>query len=170
MTEPVEDKALEEYLRRKSALSMGYKRLYVEEAPPPELDRAIAARARRALRWLVPALLATAMAAVLIAAANFGVNAWMGAMVAAEKNMKQRREEQRKKLEEERAKQPVTVVIDANATPTQQTSDAATREQAEQVARTEWLEKIEALKREGKTAEAEAELQRFRQAYPDGAK
>ena len=60
MSEQLEDKELEEYLRRKSALSLGYKRIYIE-APPQELDRAVAARARRALRWLGPALVAVAI-------------------------------------------------------------------------------------------------------------
>jgi hypothetical protein len=32
-----------------------------------------------------------------------------------------------------------------------------------------WLERIEALRDEGRTAEADAELERFRQAYPDRA-
>lgn len=170
MTEPAEDKALEEYLRRKSALSMGYRRLYIEEAPPPELDRAVTARARRALRWLVPALLAVAMGAALIMAANFGVNAWMDAMVVMEKSLKERREERRKQIEKERAEQPVTVVIDAKDIAAQQLADAAAREKADQIARTEWLAKIEALKREGKTAEAETEQRRFEQAYPSSAK
>jgi len=170
VSEPAEDKALEEYLRRKSALSMGYKRLYVEETTPPELDRAVTARARRALRWLVPALLAGGIAVALITAANFGVNAWMGAMVAAEKNLKERREAQRKKQDEERAKQPVTVIIDANANPPQATVDTAARKQIDQIARTEWIEKIETLKREGKTAEANEELKRFQQAYPNAVK
>lgn len=170
MTEPAEDKALEEYLRRKSALSMGYKRLYIEEAPPPELDRAVTARARRALRWLLPALLAIGMGVALITAANFGVNAWMKAMVVMEKSLKERREERRKQIEKERAEQPIGVVIDANDIAKQEAADAAAREQIDRIARTAWLEKIEALKREGKAGEAEAELQRFQQAYPNAAK
>jgi hypothetical protein len=170
VTEPTEDKALEEYLRRKSALSMGYRRMYIEEAPPPELDRAITARARRALRWLAPALVAAVMAVALIGAANYGVKAWMNAMVVMEKSMKQRRDERQKQLEKERAEQPIGVVIDADDIPKQDAADAAAREQIDRIARAAWLEKIEALKREGKTEEAEAEMQRFRQAYPDAAK
>lgn len=170
MTEPAEDKALEEYLRRKSALSMGYKRMYIEEAPPPELDRAITARARRALRWLAPALVAIVMAVALIAAANYGVKAWMNAMVVMEKSMKQRREERQKQIDKQRAETPIGVVIDADDIPKQEAADAAAREQIDRIARAAWLEKIEALKSEGKIEEAEAELQKFQQAYPDAAK
>lgn len=153
-----DDKALEEYLRRKSALSLGYKRLYVED-PPPELDRAITARARRALKYLVPGALALAIALTLVVGVNIGVNKWVKVMVGAEQTLKRQREEQRKREAEERAKQPVSVMIDARNLHEQPAADAP-------LSREEWLAKIDALKRAGKTAEAQAEQAKFQAAYP----
>ena len=172
MSEPRDDKALEEYLRRKSALSMGYKKIYVE-APPVELDRAIAARARRALRWLVPGLLAAVIALGLMVVVNIGVSRLMQATVSAERNALRVRKEQKEELERERARQPITVVIDAKDIPKEQAREAAAAAEELKIrtaAREHWLAKIEALERDGKQAEADAELRRFQETYPGSVK
>jgi hypothetical protein len=156
VTEPVEDKLLEDYLRRKSAISMGYKRIYVE-APPPELDRAVKARAERALRWLVPALISATLAFTVFFTINAGIHKWMDAMVSAERNLKQLRVEQQERERKEALEKPIVVAIDASSlnsvTPT------PTREA--------WLAEIAALRQAGKQAEADAEQQRMEAAFPD---
>ncbi len=172
VSEPRDDKALEEYLRRKSALSMGYKKIYVE-APPVELDRAIAARARRALRWLVPGILAACIALGLMVVVNIGVSKLMQATVSAERNALKIRKEQNEELERERARQPIAVVIDAKDIPKEEAREAAAAAEELKIkvaAREQWLAKIEALKRDGKQAEADAELRRFQKTYPDSIK
>src|SRR5215831_4357857 len=155
VSDPIEDRMLEEYLHRKSAISMGYRRIYVE-APSPELDRTVTARARRALRWLVPGAIATLIAIVLIFAVNFTVTKYMSLLVNAQKSMERMDAERQKKEEEERARQPVSVIVDPSQL--QQSDARPSREQ--------WLAKIDALKRAGKQAEAQAELKKFRAAYP----
>jgi len=147
---------LEEYLHRKSAISMGYRRIYVE-APPPELDRTVTARARRALRWLVPGAVATLIAVTLIVAVNFSVTKYMSLLVNAQKTMERMDVERQKKEEEERAKQPVSVIVDPSQL--QQSNVRPTREQ--------WLARIDTLKRAGRQAEAQEELKKLRAAYPD---
>jgi hypothetical protein len=162
---PAEDKDLEEYLRRKSALSLGYKKIYIE-APPPELDRAIAARARRALRWLVPGIISAAIAITLVVGINMGVTNLLTVTVNAERTQKRLRQEREERLERERASQPISVMIDAKDIAKQEAKSAAEKLKAEQAAREQWLAKIEVLKREGKQAEAEAELLNFNKAHP----
>jgi hypothetical protein len=172
VNDSAEDKALEEYLHRKSALSMGYRKVYVE-APPPELDRAITARARRAMRWLIPAIISASIGIGMIVSVNMGVAGWMRAMINAERNTNKIKQEQKEEAERELAKQPITVIIDAKNIPAEETKRAEAAEQKrklEQAARNEWLLKIEELKSAGKKAEAEAELQKFRTAYPDSGK
>jgi len=110
VTESTDDPDLRNYLQRKSALSMGYRKAYVE-APPPELDQAVKARARRALRWLGPAAIAGLITFVLVGGLIFGVGKWMQAMVAAERNIKEIRKQQAAERLEEQRKQPVTVII-----------------------------------------------------------
>jgi hypothetical protein len=166
---PAEDKDLEEYLRRKSALSLGYKKIYIE-APPEELDRAITARARRALRWLVPGIISAAIAIGLVVGINVGVNNLLTVTIQAEKTQARLRKEREEQLERERASQPISVMIDAKNIAPQAAKDAAEKLKAEQAAREQALAKIEALKREGKQAEAEAELRRFNAAYPAAKK
>jgi hypothetical protein len=162
---PAEDKDLEEYLRRKSALSLGYKKIYLE-APPPELDRAIAARARRALRWLVPGILSAVIAIGLVVGINVGVNNLLTVTVNAERTQIRLRKEREEELERERASQPISVMIDAKDIAKEEAKKNAEKLKAEQAARAQWLDKIETLKREGKQAEAEAELRKFNRAYP----
>jgi len=116
VNEPGDDPDLRNYLHRKSALSMGYRKAYVE-APPPELDQAVKARARRALRWLGPAALAGLITFLLVASLILGVGKWMQAMVAAERNIKEIRKQQTEERLEQQRNQPVTVVIDAGAPP-----------------------------------------------------
>jgi hypothetical protein len=162
---PAEDKDLEEYLRRKSALSLGYKKIYLE-APPPELDRAITARARRALRWLVPGILSAIIAIGLVVGINVGVNNLLTVTVNAERTQNRLRKEREEELERERASQPISVMIDAKDIAKEEAKKNAEKLKAEQAARAQWLDKIETLKREGKQAEAEAELRKFNRAYP----
>jgi hypothetical protein len=166
---PAEDKDLEDYLRRKSALSLGYKKLYIE-APPAELDRAIAARARRALRWLVPGILAAVIGIGLVVGINVGVHNFVTVAVKAEKNTARIRAENKAELERQRASEPIAVMIDAKNIASQEAKEAAEKQKAEQAAREQALIKIEALKREGKQKEADAELLRLQQAYPDSTK
>jgi hypothetical protein len=170
VTTPAEDKDLEDYLRRKSALSLGYKKIYIE-APPPELDRAIAARARRALRWIVPAVIAAAIAIGIVVSANFAVTKLMQASVMAERNAVKLRDEHRAQQERERLTQPVGVVIDAkNIAEQEAKAQAAVQKQKEKEGRDEWLAEIEALRRQGKNATADAELRRLNAAYPEYVK
>jgi hypothetical protein len=166
---PAEDKDLEEYLRRKSALSLGYKKIYLE-APPPELDRAIAARARRALRWLVPGILSAVIAIGLVVGINVGVNNLLTVTVQAERTQIRLRKEREEELERERAKQPISVMIDAKDIRIEEAKKNAEKLKAEQAAREQWLAKIETLKRAGKQSEAEAELRKFNKEYPPGKK
>jgi hypothetical protein len=172
VNDSTEDKALEEYLHRKSALSLGYKKVYVE-APPPELDRAIAARARRALRWIVPGILSIVIGVTIVASINMGVAGWMRAMVAAERNVNKIKQEQKEQAERELAKQPVTVIIDARDIAKEEEKryqEYERKQKIEQAAQAEWLNKIEALRSAGKQAEADAELKKFQAAYPDTVK
>jgi hypothetical protein len=164
---PAEDKDLEEYLRRKSAISLGYKKIYVE-APPPELDRAITARARRALRWIVPAIISAAIAVGVIVALNVGVNRVMQASVIAERNAVKLREERKAQQEIERLKQPIGVMVDANdIAPEEAKAAQAAQKKRERAARDQWLAEIEALQRKGKNSKAAAELHRMNAAYPE---
>ena len=156
MSESIEDRELREYLHRKSALSMGYKKVYVE-APPPELDRAVKARARRALQWLGPAALAACIAIGLMGGLVIGVSKFMDVAVKAERHAK------------EINTPPVTVAIDAKSLSMENAAPEA-GPTAEQPGREQWLAKIDALKKEGKQAEADAELARFRAAYPRESK
>lgn len=160
MSTPAEDKDLEEYLRRKSALSLGYKKIYIE-APPEELDRAITARARRALRWLVPGVLSLLIALGLVVGINVGVDRLVTVSVKAEKNAVRIKAEREKQIAEERAKQPVAVVIDASNIEAQAQKDAAERAEDQKI----WLEKIEELRKAGKTKEADLETQIFNEKY-----
>ena len=167
---PAEDKDLEEYLRRKSALSLGYKKLYIE-APPEELDRAIAARARRALRWLVPGILSAAIAIGLVVGVNMGVTNLMRVSVEAERNQNKLRQEREAQQERERLSQPIAVMIDAKDIAAQEAKDAqAAQQKAREAARAQWLAEIEALRRAGKDTKADTEQRRFDAAYPDSAK
>lgn len=170
MSTPAEDKDLEDYLRRKSALSLGYKKIYVE-SPPPELDRAITARARRALRWIVPAIISAAIAVGVIVSLNIGVSKVMQASVIAERNAVKLREERKAQQEAERLKQPIGVMVDAsNIAPQEQKAAEEAQKKKEQAARAAWLAEIESLRRQGKNARADAELRRMNAAYPEYAK
>lgn len=160
MSDPVDDRILEEYLHRKSALSMGYRRVYVE-APPAELDRAITARARRALRWLVPGALSVGIVCVVFVGLNLGVGKLMGTMKSAEQQMNRIKEERKQREEQERLNGPVTVIVDP------QSLGAPRAESPAQLTREQWLANIDALRRAGKTAEAEAELRRLNAIYPE---
>jgi hypothetical protein len=162
---PAEDKDLEEYLRRKSALSLGYKKIYIE-APPEELDRAITARARRALRWLVPGVLSLLIALGLVVGINVGVDRLVTVSVKAEQNAVRIKAEREKQIAEERARQPVAVVIDASNIEAQAQKDAAERAEDQKI----WLEKIEELRKAGKTKEADIETQIFNEKYSPSRK
>jgi hypothetical protein len=150
---------LQDYLARKSALSLGYKRVYVE-TPPPELDQAITARARRALRWLLPGVLAALIALTFIVGLNVGVGKWVNMMVSAERTVNRLEKERKEKAEKERLEAPVSVFVDAN-------SMAKSPAAEPQLSREAWLAKIEQLKKTGTAAQVEAELRSFRAAYPD---
>jgi len=167
---PAEDKDLEEYLRRKSALSLGYKKIYVE-APPPELDRAITARARRALRWLVPAIISAGIAVSLIVGVNYAISELMKVSIIAERNAVKLREERKAQQEAERLKQPIGVMVDANNIAPQEAKAAQDKQKKrEQLARDQWLVEIDTLRKQGKHATADAELRRLNAAYPEYAK
>jgi len=158
VNEPADDKLLEDYLHRKSALSLGYRKVYVE-APPPELDRAVKARAKRALRWLLPAAISLAIAIAVLIGINTGIHKWLDAMVDAERNLKKLRDEQAAEKRKKELEGPVVVAIDANSrdhasTPTQ----PRTRET--------WLAEIEVLRKAGRHEEADAELRKLQAAFP----
>jgi hypothetical protein len=162
VSDPVEDRLLEDYLHRKSALSMGYKKVYVE-APPEELDRAVKARAKRALRWLIPGTLSLLIGLSLVFGVNYGVYNWLNAAKQAEKAMEQRRAERRRLQQQqereriERGEEPIMIITPTEPPPSQSNPTPLTREQ--------WLNKIDALRRAGKSAEAEAEWQQFQQQH-----
>jgi hypothetical protein len=156
---PAEDKALEEYLRRKSALSMGYRKLYIE-APPPELDQAVKARAKRALRWLIPGIVSLVAAIGLIFGTIYVLQKWLDALVAREQALKQEYAEIMEKKRQEELKKPMLVAIDAETLTPKTVVVQMTREQ--------WRAHIESLRSAGKIAEADAELARYREAYPTG--
>jgi len=163
VSDPVEDKELDDYLRRKSALSLGYKKIYLE-APPPELDRAVKERAKRALRWLLPGIVSLGIALAMVFSVNYAIQQWLGAMVAAEKNLKRLQAEQDEAQRKEDLNKPVVVAIDA------QSLSAPTQNQASALSREQWLAQIEALRRAGKKTEADTELRRLQAAYPDNEK
>lgn len=159
MTTPVEDKALEEYLRRKSALSMGYRKLYVE-APPPELDRAVKARAKRALRWLLPGLVAFTITASMICGLYFATHTWVSLMVQRERELQEEYKALLEKKRQEDLKKPVVVTIDASKM-------ERTESKTVQMTRKQWRDYIEALRKAGWQEESDLELARYRIAYPD---
>ncbi len=161
LSDPADDRILQEYLHRKSALSMGYKRVYIEE-PPPELDRAVAARARRALRWLLPGILAAVIALGLLLGTSFGITKLVNKMVETEQTVKRIEKERKDQEEKERLASPVSVVIDSGSAATGSTTTTATA-----ISREKWLAKIEQLKRTGTAGEVDAEIRRFHDAYPD---
>ncbi len=156
VNEPADDKLLEDYLHRKSALSLGYRKVYVE-APPPELDRAVKARAKRALRWLLPAVFSLTLAIAVLIGINTGIHKWLDAMVDAERNLKKLRAEQAAEKRTTELEGPVVVAIDANSQPS---TSNRTR------TRSEWLAEIEALRKAGRHEEADAELRKLQAAYP----
>ncbi|HTE41348.1 MAG TPA: hypothetical protein VK629_10985 [Steroidobacteraceae bacterium] len=178
MSEPVEDKLLEEYLRRKSAISMGYKRIYVE-APPAELDKAVKARAERALRWLVPAIISITLAVSVLYSINVGIHKWMNAMVAAERNLEQLRKENAERERKEALEKPIVVAIDASSLkePLAPIEPEATQSEKAQIGRneaqpaqSEWLMQIEALRKAGKKEAADVEQRKMDAAYPQAKK
>lgn len=146
----LEDRELEDYLHRKSALSLGYKRIYVE-APPAELDRAVTARARRALRFLGPALIAAGIAIGIVLVLNTGIGRIMGALVMAERQQKEAAE-----------REPITVTIVEPIVPPRQTSASPTAE----MSREQWLAKIKSLRASGNAEAANIEQAKFNKAYP----
>jgi hypothetical protein len=145
-----DDTELVNYLHRKSALSMGYKKVYVE-APPAELDRAIKARARRALKFLGPAMLSALIALGTFTGLIVGVGKFMDMAVQADRH---KRELENPPVAVDLILETPVITLDKRATPSK-----LTREQ--------WQEKIETLKAAGKNAEAEAELRRFKEVYPN---
>jgi hypothetical protein len=159
VSEPVDDKLLEDYLHRKSALSMGYRRVYIE-APPPELDRTVTARARRALRWLVPGFLAAVIAFGMILGVDRGVTKYVGMMRSAEKNLEHLKQQRQEQEEKERESAPISVIVDPNA---------LIKDNAPPLSREAWTAKIESLKRAGRKAEAQEELKKFRSTYPSAS-
>jgi hypothetical protein len=142
-----DDQELTHYLHRKSALSMGYKKVYVE-APPAELDRAIKARARRALKFLGPAMLAALIALGTFGGLIIGVGKFMDAAVQLERHNN----------EVDNPPVAVDLTIAAVATDNKPAPVKLSREQ--------WQKKIDSLKKNGKLKEAEAEIGKFKDAYP----
>ena len=163
MSTPAEDKALEEYMRRKSALSMGYRKLYVE-APPPELDQAVKTRAKRALRWLIPGIVSLTAAVVLIFGTIYVLQKWLDALVAREAELKKEYAELVEKKRQEDAKKPVLVAIDAQTLQ----PIAGGPGSVVQMTREQWRDYIESLRRAGQQADADAQLALYRKAYPTG--
>jgi hypothetical protein len=138
---------------------MGYRKLYIE-APPPELDQAVKARAKRALRWLIPGIASFTIAVVLIFGTIYVLQQWLDALVAREAVLKKEYAELMEKKRQEELKKPLLVAIDADTLTPKTIVVQMTREQ--------WRAHIESLRSAGKNAEADAELARYRQDYPTG--
>jgi hypothetical protein len=144
---------------------MGYRKLYIE-APPPELDQAVKARAKRALRWLIPGIVSLTAAVVLIFGTIYVLQQWLDKLVAREAELKREYAELMEKKRLEEAKKPVVVAVDA-----QNMSPLVPGDQQSVVVRMtreQWRAHINSLYAEGKQKEADAELILYRQAYPTG--
>jgi uncharacterized protein (UPF0305 family) len=107
----------------------------------------------------------------LVVGVNVAVNKLMQASILAERNAVKLREERKAQQERERLEQPIGVMTDANNIAVQEAKAAeAAQKQKEQKARDQWLAEIEALRRQGKNATADAELRRLNAAYPEYVK
>lgn len=163
-----DDRLLDEYLRGDSALARAYRETGREE-PPAHLDAAILAQARAAAprhggkpRWLMPLSLA---ATVVL---SIGVVLLMSKQGVAP-------EPTEVPLPAAPAVKEKPPIATPKAAPTVAPKEAprfeprvfTPKEMPAVKAPEQWLAEIEALRKAGKHAEADAELEKFRQRYPD---
>ncbi len=169
-----DDRLLDEYLRGDSALARAYRETGREE-PPAHLDAAILAQARAATaprrggkpRWLMPLSLA---ATVVL---SIGVVLLMSKPGVAPEPME---------VPPSAAPAPAVTekapVVTPKAVVTPKEMPAVTPKETPRFEPREavipptkspevWLAEIGALRKAGKHAEADAELEKFRQRYPD---
>lgn len=177
MAERNRDKQLDEYLKKDSPLTRAYGGIGREE-PPAALDARILAEARAAVgparggkpRWLMP--LALAATVVL----SVGVVMFMARQGAGPLPPEALPVPETKTATPPAAEKTLVVTPKATVTP-KEAPVAAPREKPRFEAREvtippkvktpeQWLAEIEALRRAGKHAEAEAELAEFRRRYP----
>ncbi len=169
-----DDQLLDEYLRGDSALARAYRETGREE-PPAHLDAAILAQARAATaprrgskpRWLMPLSLA---ATVVL---SIGVVLLMSKQGVAPESMEPPPSVVPAPAVTEKAPvaMPKAVVtpkempaVTPKETPRFEPREVAIPPKKSPEA---WLAEIEALRKAGKHAEADAELEKFRQRYPD---
>lgn len=164
-----DDRLLNEYLRGDSALARAYRETGREE-PPAHLDAAILAQARAAAaprrggkpRWLMPlSLVATVVLSI-------GVVLLMSKQGVAP-------EPTEVPLPAAPAVKEKPPIATPKAAPTVAPKEAprfeprvfTPKEMPAVKAPEQWLAEIEALRKAGMHAEADAELEKFRQRYPD---
>lgn len=170
MSDPEHDKAFEDFLSRREGISPRLKEPEGLE-PPPELDRIVLANAREAIRirsspppfrfgrWAVPFGLAAT--GVL----SFAVILHLG-LLSPRVTREVRKIEA--DLDMAQAPQQANAEVEADsvasgAAPAPALARAAAKQEDPQV----WLKRIEALRAQGKTSEAERELEAFRKTWPD---
>lgn len=168
-----DDRLLDEYLRGDSALARAYRETGREE-PPAHLDAVILAEAKAAAaprrggkpRWLMPLSLA---ATVVL---SIGVVLFMSKQGVAPEPM------DTVPVTPAPAVKEKTPMVTPKAAVTPKEMPAVTPKEAPRFEPREvvippkkspeaWLAEIEALRKTGKHAEADAELEKFRQRYPD---
>jgi hypothetical protein len=137
---------LDEYLRGGSALSRQYRK-EAAPVPPHTLDRRMRRAARGETRYRSPSLAPLAFAASMLLSVALVLAIVFGPPTA-------RRSDDAPRL--------VRTAARADAPPKLYSSDP-------KLGRSQraWLADIAALRREGRNREADAELRRFRSAYPD---
>ncbi len=186
MSSQSEKEQLERYLRGGSALSRAYREAS-GELPGPELDRRILEEARRAAgrerrRWLVPAALAAAVLASLglatfvfergeleRPAAQAPVPTGQDRVLeGADKPAAMRKKESAEtKTRATDAPAPHAPAREEMPAETGSPTTSAPVAGAVGLDPEAWLAHIEALRRQGREAEAEASLKAFRERYPN---
>jgi hypothetical protein len=116
----------------------------------------------------VPGIASACIVIGFIFGVNVAVNKIMHASIMAERNAVKLRDERKAQQEIERLKQPVGVMVDAsNIAPQEAMATAEAQRKKEKADHDLWLAEIEALRRKGKNATADAELRRMNAAYPE---
>lgn len=170
MTDP-RDRDLDDFLAGRSSLEDLYRQTR-DPVPPPELDRRIVAAARQAAarpgamrRWTLPAalaavlVLAVSLTPLLIRERGLEPDSAPSASLKIQPPPPTVRQEADASLpaEESRGRMPA-----AAAPPAREAQPEAPIRSPER-----WLEDIAGLRRQGRDAEAAANLREFRRHYPD---
>jgi hypothetical protein len=185
MTDPERDEEFEAYLRRRSALST---RVQSEEKlePPHDLDDIVLRKARQAIqapqqlplykapRWALPVALVATILLCFAIVLNVSVNMRRQSAVSSSRLAQApaptpRSLEANAKPAAPRAKAEVILPEAKVAVPHSSATEAyAPAGAASPPSRdpTAWLKRIDALRAAGETARADAELTRFRAAFP----